>query len=278
MKVHIIQVQSPVLKSYIQYFIFFKHTDTNLFTYTTFPNTNLCLAVYKQNNVVFANSRDSNSCRVDEGTSEFHSRLIGFHQRPFNVEINSHLEQFCIIFQPGGLRAFTKIPYEDLINENRVFEILFNNKYIIEHVFETDSANEKALLLENLLLARMTAPSVDSRLSTAVASIYSSNGDVTVAGLAAGMKVDTSTLYRQFNKHIGQTPKDFIQTVRFRHVLSNMLEGQYTNFSQLCYLSNFHDQSHFIHEIKKRSGNVPQQLSRQISVEQRQLVWITDSR
>jgi len=278
MKIRIVHVQSPVLKSYIQYFIFFKHTDTDLFTYTTFPNTNLCLAVYKHNNVVFANSKDSNSCIINEGTTEFYSGLIGFHQRPFNVEINSQLEQFCIIFHAGGLRAFTKMPYQDLINENRIFEILFNAKNIIEHVFETDSDSEKAGILETFMLGQMTASNLDSRLSTAVASIYSKNGDVTVSDLAVSMKVNTSTLYRQFIAHIGQTPKDFIQTVRFRHVLSNMLQGQYSNFSELCYLSNFYDQSHFIHEIKKRSGNVPQQLNKYLSVEQKELVWITDRR
>ena len=277
MKTNIVPVKNLVLKEYIQYFIFFNHDAATDFTYSTFPNTNLCLTVYRQNNVVYTNNQHENKCLIYPGKTTFSSRLLGFHNQLFNVEVKSQLDQFCILFHPGGLKAFTRVPYKVLAEENDVFGIVFKDKYILEHVYDTVDPATKALLLETFLLKQLISPDVDSRVGMAMRNIYTKKGNITINELSDTLMVNASTLYRRFTADIGQSPKDFIQTVRFRYVLSNMLTGQYRNLSELTYLSNFYDQSHFIKDFKKRSGNIPQAIHKCIRIEQNELAWIIDA-
>lgn len=51
METIIIKPINEILKKYVQYFLFLRKSDSNLINYTTFPNSNLCLAIYRQNSV-----------------------------------------------------------------------------------------------------------------------------------------------------------------------------------------------------------------------------------
>ena len=47
---------------------------------------------------------------------------------PFQVDINSCLDQVCIIFYPSALRKFTNESYADLMTSDAVFDIIFPKK------------------------------------------------------------------------------------------------------------------------------------------------------
>ena len=47
---------------------------------------------------------------------------------PFQVDINSSLDQVCIIFYPSALRAFTTVSYADLMCSDAVFETVFSKR------------------------------------------------------------------------------------------------------------------------------------------------------
>jgi len=114
MKTVIVKPQNEILKKHIEYFLFLKKSDDNLLNYSTFPNNNICLAIYKENHIHYNNVPNYNECVITKGNSLFSSRLYGFHKRPFNVNINADLDQVCIIFYPAALRAFTHESYDDL--------------------------------------------------------------------------------------------------------------------------------------------------------------------
>ena len=48
METIILKPQHELLKRYIEYFLFLDKRDNNLVDYTTFPNNNLCLAIYME--------------------------------------------------------------------------------------------------------------------------------------------------------------------------------------------------------------------------------------
>lgn len=58
MKTEIIKPKHPALKNIIQYFIIFNSDKSQNISYTTFPNTNLCLAIYKQNNITITDCKN----------------------------------------------------------------------------------------------------------------------------------------------------------------------------------------------------------------------------
>lgn len=55
----IIKPNHSELKDIIQYFIIFKSEDNSSADYTTFPNTNLCLSIYRQNKIVIEQEKGS---------------------------------------------------------------------------------------------------------------------------------------------------------------------------------------------------------------------------
>lgn len=275
MNTRIILVKDPILKNYLQYFIFFDHDGKDMFRYSTFPNTNLCLALYKQNNITFIKDRKENNCIITAAKNAYSSRLIGFHNQPFNVNINSELEQICILFHPAGLKAFSKIPYHELTGHSSAFEQLFPNQYYLEQLFDTPAPEAKADLLEAFFLKHLLDNQIDNRIVAAMKVIHYSKGVISISALADRMAMDVSTLYRKFSAQIGQGPKEFLQTVRFRNVLTDIISGQYVHSSNVSSRDSFFDQSHFIKNFKKRSGQLPHVLQRRITVEQQQLAWVT---
>ena len=272
MKSVIIKPKNEILKKHIQYFLFFKKSDCRVLNYTTFPNNNICLAIYKENNIHYNNHSNQNNCVISQGNKNFISRFYGFHKMPFNVHINSNLDQICIIFNPAALRFFTHETYEDLMGSDNVFNIFTTkDKYILEQIFEENEFSKRAEKLEQLLLNNLNY-TVSDKLKEAL-YIADNHTDITVEMLAKKLKISTPTLFRLFKNHLGQNPKTYLKTVRFRNVLNEILNKQDT-LTSIAYSNMFYDQAHCINDFKVFSGNSPKQLMDKISIKQNNLAWI----
>lgn len=275
MNTHIVPVRNPALKAFVQYFIFFGHNSVDRFTYQTFPNTNLCLAIYKENRIEYQGNKNNNLCTIRSGGKAFSSQLYGFHQEPFKVDIKAALDQVCILFAPGGLRAFTQESYEELVQQDRAFECVFGDREtILEQIFQAGTPCKRAELLETFLLSKLLADRADYRIRAALETIACKKGDVTIHELSRSLKINESTLFRSFKATLGQSPKYFIQTAKFRASLSLLLEPGRESLTRIAYASMFYDQSHFIKDFKKRAGVLPAALSNKIQLEQNQLAWL----
>ena len=117
----IIKPKQERLKPYIQYFLFFRKTSHEAINYTTFPNNNLCLALYRRNTIQYTNDAPVNHCSISKGGSSLTGRFYGFHKMPFRVDIDGPLDQVCIIFYSAALRAFTGEHYNDLMHADSFF-------------------------------------------------------------------------------------------------------------------------------------------------------------
>src|SRR6202000_2586267 len=123
-------------------------------------------------------------------------------------------------------------------------------------------------LLEEMLLQQLPLNERRNTVDFSIQYIEDKKGDTSVNELSRLLRVSESTLYRNFNSSLGQNPKDFIQTVRFRNALSLFMKQQYQNLTELTYQSQFYDQSHFIKDFKKRAGILPNQFYKNIQLEQ----------
>lgn len=273
----IIKPKHEILKQYVQYFLFFKKTDTNSINYTTFPNNNLCLAIYKQNEVNYINNSDKNNCIVTNGTKSFVSRFYGFHKIPFQVDINSFLDQMCIVFYPSALRGFTFELYEDLMKSDSIFEEIFpaKNRFLLEQIFECKDFTKRAEKLEDLLLKNLKDDGIPPKLQEAFSFIAKNNNSeaLNIENLAKNLKISDTTLFRLFKNHLGQNPKSYLKTVRFRNVLSEIIDHR-NSFSEIAYLNQYYDQAHFINDFRTFSGFSPKGLIKHVSVQQNDLAWI----
>ncbi len=98
-----------------------------------------------------------------------------------------------------------------------------------------------------------------SRLLKVVAFVTDHYSEtIEVADLAAHAGLSVSQLQREFSKHFGITPTNYIREVRIgmaRHLLetSDMLA------SQIALTCGFYDQSHFNHHFKTLTGLTPRE-------------------
>lgn len=277
MEIEVIDIQQKLLSQYIQSFLFISACGATSHAYTTFPNTNLCLAIYRNNNINYIRKDGQNLCQISPGTELFKSRIYGFHNQAFNAKIESSLDQICILFYPGALRAFTNVPFEELLGCERVFDMIFSlsNTSLLELVFTETSNVLRAQILENFLLKHCAPLNTSPIVLNALAEMTDKIADLkTIDDISHRCGVHPSTLYRLFLSDIGQSPKTFLNTIRFRKALRYVLTDEKRSFTDITYLHSFYDQPHFIKEIKRFSGYTPAQLRKVASIEQEQLAWI----
>jgi len=204
----IIRPKNEILKSYVQYFLFFNKSDEHFLNYTTFPNSNLCLAIYKENKITYINKNNINLCNISEGHN-YKSFLYGFHKMPFNVQIDSSLDQICIIFQPSAIRAFTKESYESLMNSETVFEEIFSqDKNILDKIFDNNNFTERADELEILLLKNLKNE-IPERMQQAMLMI-NNNPVLSLDRLSKELKISETTLFRLFKDNMGQNKHEYL--------------------------------------------------------------------
>lgn len=275
MKPIIIKPRHPILKKHVEYFLFFKKADNTNLRYTTFPNNNLCLALYKQNQISYTSNAEKNNCIIKNGNYNYVSRFYGFHKMPFQVDINAALDQICILFYPGALRMFTAESYKNIMTSNHVFEEIFSLRGInsLEEIFEENDFLKRAQKLELLLVKKLNYQ-IPEKLNQALYFISISKQEfLSVDALAKKLDISPSTLFRLFKNHLGQNPKTYLNTVRFRHVLNQVLQNK-KPVLDTNYLSLYHDQAHLIRDFKIFSGFAPKVFSTKASVENNELTWI----
>ena len=277
METKILKPQHELLKRYIEYFLFLDKRDHNLVNYTTFPNNNLCLAIYRQNRVSYTRDAKTNSCTVQQNGRPFSSRIYGFHNMPFNVDLRSEVDQVCIIFHPSALSAFTKESVFELQSSDSVFEDLFQSgdRFCLEQLFEQNDMAERAQLLERFFLGKLMGR-IPHKVQQALDCIWSAGTGHPKMGiglLCEKLKISDTTLFRLFRTHLGQNPQQFIKTVRFRNALPLVLD-QTRPLTQIGLEGDYYDQPHFIKDFRTFSGMSPRKLRQQASLQQDQLAWI----
>jgi AraC-like DNA-binding protein len=270
MKTVIISPKNEILKRYVQYFLFFKKDDGYFLNYTTFPNVNFCLALYKENSISYE-SKNINLCKITNGGS-IKSRFYGFHKMPFRVDINSSLDQICVIFRPSAIRAFTKESYDDLMDSEGIFEELFaSDKYLLEKIFEINELDKRAAQLEHLLLKNLQNDISEKMKETLM--LINKKNIFSIDLLSKELKISEATLFRLFKNNLGQNPKSYLKTRRFRNVLNDILKPE-SSLTDLAYKNHYFDQAHFINDFKTLAGSSPKKLVQKISVDQDNLTWI----
>jgi len=86
--------------------------------------------------------------------------------------------------------------------------------------------------------------------------IYTSKGEMSVNELSESVSWSSRQINRYFTRQLGLSLKSYCDILRFRTSLEHIAQGKL--FPEL----NFADQSHFIKKIRKFSGVVPKELSK----------------
>lgn len=181
----------------------------------------------------------------------FHAVLRGLDTKPGQHVIPAKQVMFGISFKLLAVEYLLDIKAADELNTARILPDNFWD------VTKADLSDFETLC--NKVAARMLPlikPDIDNRKKQLFDLIYTSNGALPVKELSEKVFWSSRQINRYFNQQFGISLKVYCNILRFRASLQHIKDGQ------LFPEQDFADQTHFIKEIKKFSGVVPKELSK----------------
>ncbi len=178
--------------------------------------------------------------------------LLGIGSQPHEqAVIAAHSLIFAISFRLLAVEYFFGESISDILNSGKYLSNDFWD--FNENDFKNfDSFCQKATQKIKQLLPK----EIDERKRKLFELIYESNGEKSVKELSEKSFWSSRQINRYFNQQFGLSLKSYCDIMRFRASLDHIAKGKL--FPEL----DFTDQTHFIREIKKFSGVVPKELSR----------------
>lgn len=177
--------------------------------------------------------------------------LIGLETFPEQRSIPPHMLTFVISFKPLAVEYILKSPISGFLDSVKELPDNFWG-FSADTLNDFDAFYKKASETITKLLPKET----DERKRKLFELIYSSNGEMSVKELSEKTGWSSRQINRYFTYQYGLSLKAYCNILRFRASLEHIAHGKL--FPEL----NFTDQNHFIKEIKKFSGVVPKELSK----------------
>lgn len=167
------------------------------------------------------------------------------------IHANTHLVGICL--KPGAFSNFYRYVSQ---HELRDKTIQLDNK----HSFDI------AKLIKNPVcyLNEFFSSRLQNRnglLQSVIDSIHQSNGQLSINEMAKRNFITVRWLERHFKMHIGVTPKEYSNIVRFQNALSKIKNASCgKSLSDVALECGYYDQAHLTNEIKRNTGLAPSQL------------------
>jgi len=169
--------------------------------------------------------------------------------------ITGNVRTVNIIFKNIGLNAFLKVSYESMIKTTfQKFNGWNTDASFIANLFSL-SKDQLVHSLDQLLLDNYM-PFVNKNLANAIRLMGDDDSNNEVNDIEYQLGVSRKTLLRIFKTNTGISPTSFRRVVRFRQALEKN-KIQSLSLTQLAYIANFTDQSHFIKEVHKLTREKP---------------------
>ncbi|MBO9611739.1 MAG: helix-turn-helix transcriptional regulator [Dyadobacter sp.] len=177
------------------------------------------------------------------------SYLVGAMSHAIETVVSPGSLLIGVRFRPAGFAAFYQ--YESM------------------HVF-TDQTAEFDPALAPDLRRRKTDPKSyldqfflrklqtgDLRIMSVIREIEAKNGLIDVSTLAQNGCMSIRQLQRTFKQHVGLSPKEFLNIMRFRHALQLIKKGKMQSLLDIALEAGYYDHAHLSNEIRKYAGIAP---------------------
>jgi AraC-like DNA-binding protein len=167
---------------------------------------------------------------------------VGTMTRPLLVDSGARSDLLGVRFRPGRAAAFLRVPLSELTDARVSLGDLWRDV--------PDAASIAAL--ETALLQRL-APERDARVDAAIERIV--RGDTRIDAIAKDIGISRQHLARQFQHHVGVSPKTFARVMRFRRLLASLPPDP--DWAGVALEHGYYDQSHLIDEFRELAGATP---------------------
>jgi len=195
-------------------------------------------------------------CLIDillykSATDPFRIVQLGGLTQYEQAKISANSVIFCVSFKLLAVEYIFGETISGMVNSGRMLPDGFWG-FTENDLSDFESFVQKATKKIKSLLPK----EIDERKRKLFELIYATKGAITVKELSEKVFWSSRQINRYFNQQFGISLKVYCNILRFRASLEHIAKGQ------LFPEENFFDQNHFIKEVKKFSGVVPKELSK----------------
>jgi AraC-like DNA-binding protein len=166
-----------------------------------------------------------------------------------------------VILQPHALHTLLGINASALTN-GLVDLQEFSAPSLPEQLLEATNEQEQLTLLTSFLVAQLKQEKTrDTLVEESLRLIHQHIGAIQVKSLLEHLNISERQFERRFSQTVGVPPQLYIRVKRFNEAVRLMKTGQFEALTAVAHALGFHDQSHFIRDIKAFSGMTPKSLS-----------------
>lgn len=177
------------------------------------------------------------------------SYLVGTMSRAIETTVSPQSHLIGVRFRPAWFAAFYR--YESMhafTDQTAEFD-----KSLAPDLRKSHGGPKDAL---DLFFLRRLQPE-SQPLIPVIAEIESKNGLIDVVTLAKNHCITVRQLQRAFKEHIGLSPKEFLNVIRFRYALHLIRSGQKSSLLDIALEAGYYDHAHLTNEIRKHAGIAP---------------------
>jgi AraC-like DNA-binding protein len=246
----IMQIFEPVscLRPYIKSIVMVETNYTR--AKRLLPDTSIVAAIRLKGNVQF---------KAENGNTNLPMlSLSGLRTSYRFAEYAANSTNILVQFKEGGAAAFFKIPMHELFESNVALDQFFLPSDLMrlqEHLEANEPVQEKISYIQQFLISKLLYGKTDLLIANAVEKITLANGLVNMKQLAKDFHISLDPFEKRFRKIIGATPKQFSDIIRMQSLIAQAQPAIPLLDSALN--AGFFDQSHFIRNFKKFTGQTP---------------------
>ena len=169
-----------------------------------------------------------------------------------------------VILKPHALKALFGVNALWL-KDSSVEPNEFSSGNLNEQLLNARSDQERVTSIERFLIANLEMRETrDDLVEESLRLIHRCAGMISVKTLLEYLDISERHFERRFSEAVGISPASYIRVRRFNEALRLMKTGQFGTLTEIAYALNFHDQSHFIRDLKAFTGITPKSLSQRV--------------
>lgn len=195
-------------------------------------------------------------CKTDNGaTTVSHGKtyLVGTMSRYKIADIHPGTRMLGIRFKPAAFSAFyPSVPLHEVAN----ITVEIPGSFLPDPgKIITDPGTH----LSRFFLDKFVPPR--HNLLQVIADVKKHKGLISVTDLTKRHFITTRQLERAFRQHVGISPKEFINFIRYQFVLPAIRnKPSEKSLADIAFDYGYYDHAHLANEVKRYTGTVPSQL------------------
>lgn len=201
-----------------------------------------------------------------EGRAPLHtsSYLVGPTTRPFRLHMKLVKRAITIQLRPFAIPYLLGMPAREF--RDRQFSIADFNPALavrLEELIQSELDSPAVLRqCEKVMTSLLLDYQPNRRMQEAMHLIINHRGTLLISTLKDRLNVSQRRLQQLFDQYIGLPPKSYSRVIKMQYHTFELLRGQKL---EAVVPDGYYDQSHFIHDLKRQTGMLPDDFRAYIS-------------